>query len=80
MAKKGIDASYDEKGRMTTPYNLTREVQGNLLKPSASQTKMTKDSTGLKSTSNFKNKPMQLETNFMGLFGRNNEADIDLKD
>ena len=44
--KKGGDISYDEKGRMTIPYNLSREVQGTLLKPSQSQSKLTKDSTG----------------------------------
>ena len=27
-----------------------------------------------------KNKPVQLETNFMGLYGRNNEVDLDIKD
>ena len=76
--------SYDEKGRMTAPYNLTREVQGTLLKPSQSQSKLGKDgsvskyqSTGSKAGS--PTKPMQLQTNYMVSFGRNNDTDIDLK-
>lgn len=32
--------AFDDKGRMTAPYNLTREVQGSLLKPSGSQSKL----------------------------------------
>jgi hypothetical protein len=39
VTKKGGEVSYDELGRMTSPYNLTREVQGSLLKPSHSQSK-----------------------------------------
>lgn len=42
LTKKGSDVTFDEKGRMTAPYNLTREVQGNLLRPTASQSKITR--------------------------------------
>lgn len=47
---------------MTAPFNLSREVQGTLLKPSHSQSKFTKDSTGGKNQSPTKSpgKPMQL--------------------
>lgn len=67
VAKKGGEIIYDEKGRMTTPFNLSREVQGNLLKPSQSQSKITsKQSSPSKGSHNF-----QMETNFMSIFGRN---------
>ena len=81
--KKGGDISYDEKGRMTTPFNLTRQVQGSLLKPSQSQTKLNKDSSGKYQSSGSKpgspTKPMQVQTNYMVSFGRNNQTDLDLK-
>ena len=69
---------------MTAPYNLTREVQGTLLKPSQSQSKLGKDSSAGKyqstgSKQGSPTKPMQLQTNYMVSFGRNNDTDIDLK-
>lgn len=65
VTKKGGDVSYDEKGRMTAPYNLTREVQGTLLKPSQSQSKLGKESPAGKHQSNGSkqgspSKPIQL--------------------
>lgn len=63
--------SYDEKGRMTTPFNLTREVKGNL-KKSESLSKMNgpnKSSSPTKGLS---------ESNYMSLFGRNSEVDLDI--
>ncbi|CAM6002087.1 unnamed protein product, partial [Sphagnum balticum] len=65
--------SYDDKGRMTSPFNLTREVQGSLLKPSQSQSKITQNST------NGKNGGRPSETNYMSLFGRSVEVDMDLR-
>ena len=69
---------------MTTPYNLTREVQGTLLKPSQSQSKLNKDSSAAKyqsmgSRQTSSTKPMQLETNYMSSYGRSSDGDIDLK-
>jgi hypothetical protein len=40
VAKKGVEPTFDEKGKMTTPFNMTREVQGTLLKSSGSQAKL----------------------------------------
>lgn len=56
---------------MTTPFNLTREVQSNL-KPSHSQNKL---------SNHTKNSPSKLvsESNYMSLFGRNSEVDIDIR-
>jgi hypothetical protein len=54
---------------MTTPFNLTRENQGSSLKHSQSQNK-----------TNLKISPTKLsESNFMSLFGRNSELDINIK-
>ena len=63
---------------MTTPYNLTREVQGTLLKPSQSQSKMG-NTTGTKFQTPSKQSPMKLETNYMGFFGKNSEAGVDMR-
>lgn len=56
VAKKGGDISYDDKGRMTAPFNLTREVQGSLLKSSHNKQKSIKNH--------------QIETNYMVQFGK----------
>ena len=55
---------------MTTPFNLTREVQSSL-KPSQSQHKL----------SNHTKSPSKLvsESNYMSLFGRNSEIDFDVR-
>jgi len=39
VTKKGADVGFDEKGRMTTPFNLARESRGSL-KASQSHTKL----------------------------------------
>ena len=56
---------------MTTPFNLTREVQSSL-KPSHSQNKLNNTN---------KNSPSKLvsESNYMSLFGRNSEVDMDIR-
>lgn len=62
VAKKGGEVSYDEKGRMTTPFDLTREMQGSVLNHSSSMSK----------AGHNKNSPVRLpaQTNYMSLFGR----------
>lgn len=67
---------------MTAPYNLTREVQGSLLKPSISQTKLNNQST-MRAQSTTKNSPtktMHMETNYMNFFGKNSTSDLNLKE
>jgi hypothetical protein len=63
VTKKGGDISYDDKGRMTTPFNLTREVQNpsSGLKHTPSQGKLGKNSSPAKQPT---------ESNYMNLFGR----------
>lgn len=70
MSKKGGEIGYDEKGRMTTPFNLAREAKGTL-KKSESQNKISSSS---------KSSPLKglSESNYMNLFGRNSEVDIDI--
>jgi hypothetical protein len=55
---------------MTTPFNLTREVQGSGLKNTPSQGKLGKSSP-------VKQQPN--ESNFMNLFGRSSEIDLDIR-
>lgn len=66
---------------MTSPYNLTREVQGSLLKPSISQSKLNNQST-MRAQSNSKNSPTKSmqETNYMNFFGKNSTSDLNLKE
>jgi hypothetical protein len=61
---------FDEKGRMTTPFNLARESRGSL-KASQSQSKLDKS----------KNSPAKglAESNYMSLFGRSSEVDLDIR-
>ena len=69
VTKKGGQIGYDEKGRMTTPFNLTRQNQGSTLKHSQSQNK-----------TNLKISPTKVsESNYMSLYGRNAELDINVK-
>ena len=70
VTKKGGEIGFDEKGRMTTPFNLTREAKGSL-KKSESQSKMNNP----KNTSPTKGLS---ESNYMSLFGRNSEMDLDI--
>lgn len=63
---------------MTAPFNLTREVQGTLLKPSGSQSKLGRESSAVKIQGSSKNssptKQMPSETNYMTFFGKNNDS------
>lgn len=70
VSKKGAEIGYDERGRMTTPFNLTREAKGSL-KKSESQNKISNTS---------KSSPLKGlgESNYMNLFGRNSEVDLDI--
>ena len=70
MTKKGGEVGFDEKGRMTTPFNLARESRGTL-KASQSQSKLDKS----------KSSPVKnlVESNYMNLFGRNSEVDLDIR-
>ena len=45
---------------MTTPYNLTREVQGTLLKPSQSQSKIGNTNSTKYQTPNKNSSPLKL--------------------
>lgn len=71
VSKKGGEVGLDEKGRMTTPFNLTREGQAPALKHSLSQRR----------ANDSRNSPSKqpAESNYMNLFGRNSEIDIDLR-
>lgn len=66
---------------MTSPYNLTREVQGSLLKPSVSQSKLGNQST-MRAQSTNKNSPTKQmqETNYMNFFGKNSTSELNLKE
>ena len=70
VTKKGGEVGFDERGRMTTPFNLARESRGHL-KNSQSQSKLDKSSR-----SPAKN---LAESNYMSLFGRNSEVDLDIR-
>ena len=55
---------------MTTPFNLARETRGSL-KASQSQSKLDKSrSSPIKNLA---------ESNYMSLFGRNSEVDLDIR-
>lgn len=71
VSKKGGEVGFDEKGRMTTPFNLTREAKGSL-KKSESLSKM-----NAPNKNSSPSKGLQ-ESNYMGLFGRNSEVDLDI--
>ena len=63
---------------MTTPYNLTREVQGTLLKPSQSQSKMG-NTAATQFKTPMKQSPMKIQTNYMNFFGKNVETEINMR-
>lgn len=85
VAKKGVDPTYDEKGKMTAPFNLTREVQGSLLKPSGSQSKLSREASATKYQNSSKisspSKQGPMETNYMAYFGKNtSEPEINMRE
>lgn len=90
VEKKGVEPTFDTYGRMTTPYNLSREVNvGSNKTGNTPPTQLpnrglsTSHSTHLKQQSPSRSPGLNnsyLETNFMTHFGASGDPHINLRE